>query len=75
MIGVPRGKGTGNEHSVWLLPPTSRNMTQLSLKAPVFFLKDSVLVVELGCGFQARTVEIRAGSCPRKCKQTSYTFG
>ena len=71
-----RRTGNRNEHSFfWLLPPTSRNMTQLSLKAPVFFLKDSVLIVELRCGFQARTVEIRGGSCPRKYKQTSYTFG
>lgn len=41
-----------------LLPPTSGNMIQLSLKVPVFFLKDSVLVVELRCGLQAGTVEI-----------------
>lgn len=69
------GKGRGNEHGWWLLPPTSGNMTQLSLKAPVFFLKDSVLIVELRCGFQAGTVEIRGGSCPGKYKQTSYTLG
>jgi len=42
-------------------------MTQLSLKAPVFFLKDSVLVVELRCGFQAGTVEMRGGSVPTGC--------
>lgn len=50
-------------------------MTQLSLKAPVFFLKDFVLVVELSCGFQAGTVETRGGSCPGKRKQTFYTRG
>jgi hypothetical protein len=43
---------------------------QLSLKGLVFFLEDSVLIVELRHGLQALTAEVRAGSCPRK-----YTFG
>ena len=65
----------GNEHDLWLLPPSSGNVTRLNLKGLVFFPEDCVLMVKLRHGLQAMTVEVHGGSCPGKCGQTSYTFG
>ena len=58
----PGKKGPNTEHSWQLLTLTSGNVTQLSLKALVFFPQDSVLIVERRCGLQARTGEGRGGS-------------
>jgi hypothetical protein len=59
----------------WECPPTPGNVTELSLKPLVFFSKKNLVVIaELRCGLQARTVEVKGGACPGKCRQASHTF-